>query len=426
MKLPIFLRILLTFLVLLTGRQLNYGQNSNSMATSIPADNIQALKDTLNALAQRTDNEFFRIHCESIIAVINSKTKTSLEASYLLNLYAAFINSNDPYNPRDLSTYLQRRRPLILAWVSPVDGAVSFSWLKLPRNWDPAGKYPLFIELHGLWSVASNAFNYLTYPFLQNPSYNKAFEDGYLLSPWARGNYWYQGTSESDIWESITALENIANIDSSRKYICGHSMGGYGAMSIASKSPGIWAAVGIYAGALNSNYPGMANPTVAKTLKDVPVYFVCGTEDWLYEVNHDAYEMLGNAGNKNLYFTSFTGGHDYREGDVFIMYMWMKNFINDDVFTDINKVYQDKDTRLEILSCTNPVATSMSLLYSASGSNRLQICIYDLSGRMIKKMDNLKTGSKITFDVSHLLPGSYFLQLQSDGLNSKPKMFIKK
>jgi len=47
-------------------------------------DYITALKDTLNRLANDTDNEYFRLHCQSMIAVIESKdTYTAGDSAFL-------------------------------------------------------------------------------------------------------------------------------------------------------------------------------------------------------------------------------------------------------------------------------------------------------------------------------------------------------
>jgi hypothetical protein len=267
-----------------------------------------------------------------MVAVIGSKSSfTTRDSAFLENTYHAFNNQNDTSSAKELSTYIKRQRPFILSWVSPTDGSVSFSWLSPPKNWNPENKYPLYIQLHGLWSVASNSIEYMTYPFLAAASGSNSFEDGYLLSPWGRGNLWYQGISETDIWECIAALEDIVTIDSTRKYLSGHSMGGYGAWRIASKSPYTWAALGIHAGALWYNGSNLVNSTVAKALKYVPTYFVCGTIDALLSINQVAYNLLEDVGNQHLKFTTFVGGHEYIEENVENMYLWMRNFVNEDM-----------------------------------------------------------------------------------------------
>src|SRR5512147_880258 len=128
----------------------------------------------------------------------------------------------------------------------------------------------MYIELHGLWSVADPPIEYMTYPFRQGASSSYAWEDGYLLSPWGRGNLWYQGISETDILECMSALEEEFSVDPKRRYLCGHSMGGYGAWSIASKYPETWAALGIHAGALWYDNSSLVNESVASVLADVP------------------------------------------------------------------------------------------------------------------------------------------------------------
>ena len=266
------------------------------------------------------------MHCNSILAVIHSKYSLNIaDSTFLINTYKAFINGTDPANAQNMSTYLQRKRPLIISWVSPTDGAVSFSWLTLPKDWNPENKYPLYVNLHGLWSVAGNSIEYMTYPYLHSPSNSTSFEDGYLLSPWGRGNFWYKDIAETDIWECMAALENVAVIDPARKYLSGHSMGGYGAWSIARKSPDTWAALGIMAGAF-WYYPNVLDEVAAQALKDMPAYFVCGTQDDLLEVNKAAYQLLKDAGNWHLQFVTFSGGHEYLEQNVRNMYLWMREY----------------------------------------------------------------------------------------------------
>jgi hypothetical protein len=278
----VFCLLLLVFIIKKTKSQ-EYDLKYNVATT----DYIQALKDTLGSLSEKSDNDFFRMHCNSMLAVINSKySLNNGDSTFLINTYKAFINASDPANALIMSTYLQRKRPLVISWVSPTDGAVSFSWLTLPKDWNPENKYPLYIQLHGFWDVAGNAIQYMTYPYLQGPSNSASFEDGYLLSPWGRGNLWYQGIALTDIWECMAALENVAQIDPDRKYLSGHSMGGYGAWSIASQSPGTWAALGIMAGALQDN--PIVNKNTAKALKNMPTYFVCGNQDGLLGINQKA------------------------------------------------------------------------------------------------------------------------------------------
>ena len=291
-------------------------------------DYVSALKDTLNHLLEGSDNTFFKMHCNAMIEIINAKDVfTPADSSFLKDTYNAFNNLSDTCNPRKLSTYLKRNRPFILSWRSPTDGAVSFSWFNPPKNWDPNKEYPLYIQLHGLWDVASNTIQYMAYPFTTSASASSSFEDGYLLSPWGRGNQWYQGISETDIWECIAALERKVKVNKARKYLSGHSMGGYGTWHIALKSPNTWAAIGVHAGSLWYNFNEL-NSTAAQILKNTPTYFVCGTSDGNLSYIQTGNQLLINAGNSNTKLVTFDGGHVYLEDNVYNMYTWMRNFVN--------------------------------------------------------------------------------------------------
>jgi hypothetical protein len=405
-------------------------QNNDQKNSSPAFDYITAFKDTLTSLSGRTDNEFFKMHCNAIVSVINSKTSlNSRDSGFLINTCKAFNNQSDTANAKDLKTYLSRQRPLILSWVSPTDGAVSFSWLNPPKDWDTGKKYPLYIQLHGLWSVASNSIEYLTYPFLQNASSDSSFEDGYLLSPWGRGNLWYEGISETDIWECIDALESRVKTDPYRKYLSGHSMGGYGAWKIGSGSPETWAALGIHAGALGYNNNHLVNADVATKLKDIPVYFVCGTNDGLLGINQTAYNLLEDAGDQNLEFVTFTGGHDYIEENVENMYLWMRNFINEDINTGTGKITVSPSHESQIRCYPNPATTISNIVYPAVDGAVLTVVIYDMYGNLI---DGIATTAQhngedsFAYNTTNLASGIYFVHLQSCDWDENSKMVVLK
>ncbi len=374
-------------------------------------DYITALIDTLNHLSDNTGNEYFRLHCESMVAVIEAKSSYSAsDSAFIESIYTAFNDETDTCNAKDVSTYLKRRRSFILSWVSPTDGAVSFSWMKLPANWDPDQEYPLYIQLHGLWSVASNSIEYLSYPFLNNPSTSIAFEDGYLLSPWGRGNLWYQGISETDIWECMAAMEEIVTINPIRKYLSGHSMGGYGAWHIAIGFPNTWAALGIHAGALYYGGSNELNSSVAEQLRDLPTYFVCGTSDGLLSVNQTAYQLLLDAGNQNVEFVTFGGGHEYLEENVINMYLWMREFVN---YNWSNPDIHDSPITSGsnyINFAPNPFHTEIQILFSLPESGYINLDIYTSNGQKIKTLvaGELSAGEHRVSWIPQNLPNGYY------------------
>jgi predicted esterase len=353
------LKFLLTFIIFLVFNGLN---------TAKAMDDLTALKNKLTSLSESTENSFLKLSCQSILNVIDAKQVLSKSDSTLLStMYQCFADEAADGSPSKLESYLTRQRSFVIAWTSPSDGAISFTWMKLPNDWNPANTYPLYIELHGLWSVADNTIDYLTYPYRNGPSNNFAFEDGYLLSPWGRGNLWYKGISETDITECMENFEKLANIDQTRKYLCGHSMGGFGAWYIGQKNPNIWAALGIHAGALWYDASMTSDETINRLI-DIPVYFVVGTNDGLLSINQTAYNKLNTAGNGNTEFVTFTGGHDYLEVNVQNMYQWMHTFSNDRVGIKSISTLKEKMILLSqikdnkaIIKCNIPESGSASL-----------------------------------------------------------------
>jgi pimeloyl-ACP methyl ester carboxylesterase len=288
-------------------------------------DNRESLRSALQTLSDESGDALLRLHFRSVLQVIEAGDRRSPEDSANITaLWDAFKDASTPRSPRLRESYLDRSMPLIVSWVSPTDGQVSFAWLTLPARWNAEREYPVYVQLHGLWDVAQDRLRYLAYPF-SNPGTSFAFDDGYLVSPWGRGNQWYRGIAETDIWECMAAVKGLVRVDGDRQYLCGHSMGGYGAWHIAHTSADVWAALGIHAGALQYD-PREVDPTFATALRDVPTYFVVGTFDGLLAVNQTAYGLLRDAGNPQLAFVTFPGGHDYRQQDVEQMYLWMREF----------------------------------------------------------------------------------------------------
>lgn len=318
---------LLSVLIVLTIGTHVFAQNTVQKQQASSTNKVASLKELLSSLASKSDNEFFTLHCKSILAVITSKTQLSPEDTiFLSGLYDAF-NNDDKTNLENINTYLKRERELIVAWTSTSDGATSYTWFKLPKNWDPAKKYPLYVELHGHWDVADNPINHLTYPYLKEASTSIAFEDGYLISPWGRGNLWYQGISETDVLECITTIESLVSIDTTRRYLWGFSMGGYGTWNMGIKYLDKWAAIGLHDAAIQSFPIKTIEQAVNTKLSAFPVYQMCGDKDYgIKERADEVFKLLKDAGNKNIEYSIFEGEHTYSSSEVEKMYLWMKQF----------------------------------------------------------------------------------------------------
>ncbi len=391
---------------------------------------IEALEYLLNSLAANSDNILFRHHCLSIIKVIETEQViNSYKLSFLEQIYTSFSNTNVEYNLSNIGSYLIRRRPLIISWVSPVDGITSVAWLLLPRNWDTGKTYPLYLVLHGMGDQYNEKIEYMALNLLPGAQMWESFDDGYLLFPWGRGNTMYQDKGETDVLESVEALDSLVNIDSKRKYLTGFSMGGFGAWFIGQKYPKMWTALGVYAGTPSNGGTSILDPEVIQALKDVPIYFVCGDSDYSYYVLQDVCQCLVDAGNKNVYFSSFAGGHESVPGNWQSMYNWLRGFPKDTL--DQDETDDPVDDPSIVRNYPNPFSGKTIICFTvpASGSQVngspvlrfVTLKVYNASGNEIATLLNEPRAEgkyEIEFDASGLASGTYYCRI----MISNPKI----
>lgn len=404
-----------------------------SQTSAAPQDTLSDLPVLLNTLAVNSDNNLFKYHCSSIINVIQARgTLSRNDSAFLKQLYTTFSDSTVEWNASELSSYEERKRPFIISWTSPTDGVVSLAWLLLPENWDPGQTYPLYVHLHGLSSPYESPIEYMTYFLRPDSIMNKSFEDGYYLFPWGRGNIWYQGIGETDIWEAIDTVESLVHIDPQRKYLMGHSMGGYGVWAIGQKSPGKWAALGIYAGALwYPNYE-LLNAESAQKLKNIPVYIVCGDRDGLLGTNRTAYQLLQNAGNVNTIFVTFPGGHESLLENWQNMYQWIKNWDIENPNAVHSNGTQAATEFTLYDNYPNPFNPSTTISYTLDHPAHVKIDICDLTGKRIAApVDRTEPAGtyRLVWDAKYLSSGIYFCRVRTEGkttLQKEQKMILMK
>ena len=404
-----------------------YSQN-NTLKDSLPAissqkGTIDALIPLLNSLSANSDNALFRHHCLSIINVIDTEQViNSYKLSFLEQIYTSFSNPDVEFNLSNIGSYLVRRRPFIISWVSPKDGITSVAWLLLPRNWDPDHAYPLYILLHGMGNQYNEKIEYMALNLVPGDQMWESFEDGYLLFPWGRGNTMYQDIGETDVLESVEALDSLVKTDEKRKYLTGFSMGGFGAWYIGQKYPKMWTALGVYAGSPSNGGTSILDPGVIQALKDVPIYFVCGDSDYSYVVLQNACQCLADAGNRNVYFSSFTGGHESIPGNWQSMYNWLRGFPKDTL--DQKETDVPVDAISIFKNYPNPFSRKTIIGYSvpASGSQVnvshipyiVTLKIYSDSGNEIATLLNEPRDEgkyEIEFDASRLASGTYYCRI---------------
>jgi predicted esterase len=395
-----------------------------------PQDIKSDLTNLLSHLRSNSNVNLFKLHCSSIIDVINSKDSfIKSELSFLNSMYKQFSDTTLEWNAGKMTTYIQRKRPFILSWKSPFDGKVSVAWLLLPANWDPDKTYPLYVWLHGYYPETENEIQYMTKYFRSDTLMDNSFEDGYTLFPWGRGDVYYEGKGEVDVLESIEAAENMVKTDSTKKYLMGFSMGGYGTWYIGTRHPEQWAGLGIMSGALYYRYSLLTKDNAEK-IKNIPVYIVAGDQDGLINDNKTAYNLLVKAGAANLKFVTFHGGHESLPENWVNMYNWLRNFSKDSLTSVNNTILPDQYFLYN--NYPNPFNPVTTISYFIPEEAGIRIEIYNLLGqKIITLTDMVETSGyyNVKWDAKNLPGGVYFCKFSAaptiSNKDAKQKVFVK-
>ena len=152
----------------------------------------------------------------------------------------------------------------------------------VPKGYAASKATPLVIALHGLGGNEDGFFdNYQQLPPQLSEKHGFLLaaplgfrRDGFYGSqmmsadPIARRRSEY---SEKDVLEVLRLMKAAYNVDDSRIYLIGHSMGAIGTWALAAKYPQTWAALVTFA--------GTGAPTLADTMKAIPQFVVHGDAD---------------------------------------------------------------------------------------------------------------------------------------------------
>jgi pimeloyl-ACP methyl ester carboxylesterase len=431
------LKVMVTILLLefsLYAQEINSKAGIQGTNYKTVEDNTSELINYLSSLAQNSDNALFTYHCNSIINVIRAKSELmTYEISNINKIFSTFTDTAVSWNASNLSSYLERKRPFIISWTSPTDGTVSLAWLIPPANWEPEKAYPLYVSLHGLYNSYSNHIEFMSTYLSPAVILNQTFDDGYFVYPWARGNLWYEGISETDVWEAISTVESVVKIDTSRKYLFGHSMGGYGAWMIGQNSPEKWAAIGIYAGAWWNTRSKYLSSSIAENLKNVPVYIVCGTSDGYLNDNKKACSLLQAAGNSNVLLTTFSGGHDPLLENWQKMYEWIRQWTNQNS-TAVSSDELNMNMKL-FDNYPNPFNPETVISYRLSVFSHATLKVYDVLGKEVATLVNeqqqpgyyqVKFSAGTIADGHNLTSGVYFYRLTAGNFSETKKFLLLK
>lgn len=128
-----------------------------------------------------------------------------------------------------------------LAWVDPLDGSTQFCRAYLPVGYDPARAWPTVLNLHGA--------NPASPPYVRYWSID-ARHGGVVerwpviwIEPHGRGTNGYLGPGELDVMNCLEAARARLNVDDTRTYLTGGSMGGKGTWQLGTHHAGRFAAL---------------------------------------------------------------------------------------------------------------------------------------------------------------------------------------
>ena len=153
----------------------------------------------------------------------------------------------------------------------------------VPTTYTPSRALPLVIALHGLGGTEDSFFESyakLTPKLAEQHGFLLAAPlgyrvDGFYGSPLMgasdvtakrRSEY-----SERDVLEVLRLMKAHYQVDESRIYLLGHSMGAIGVWALAAKYPEVWAAA--------VPFSGVGSPLLAERMKAIPQFVVHGDAD---------------------------------------------------------------------------------------------------------------------------------------------------
>ena len=171
------------------------------------------------------------------------------------------------------------------AYLSKVDRTLQPYRIFVPNGYDASKPTPLVVALHGMGGDENSMFS--GYDGVLEPAAQK---HGFIVvCPKGRQPAsMYRGSAEQDVMDVIVEVRRDYDIDASRIYLMGHSMGGYGTWSVAMDHPDLFAAIGPISGGGDIN--GMVK------IKTVPEYVVHGNND--KTVNVEQSRRMVEAGKK--------------------------------------------------------------------------------------------------------------------------------
>ena len=192
--------------------------------------------------------------------------------------------------------------------------------LFIPRDYDCGVLYPVMIFLHGAGERGDDntAQVRVALPHVfddpESPAYNSIIiapqcpeNRQWVYTPWERGNYSVCDVTESRecqaVLEILRSVIRDYNVDRSRIYVTGLSMGGFGTWDLMMRHPSLFAA--------GMPVCGGGDPAAAKTLSEIPIRTFHGLLDGAVptEGSREMYEAIRACGRGRIRYTEYENGY---------------------------------------------------------------------------------------------------------------------
>lgn len=186
--------------------------------------------------------------------------------------------------------------------------------LLFPKNYDSTKKYPLVLFLHGAGERGDSSLTvkHIGIWALQEKNRDK-YECFVLVPQCEKNNKWVEVDWAADFHTqpkemskymnlTVQLLEKIEKelpIDSTKIYLTGLSMGGYGTWDLAARFPKKFAAIVPICGG--------ADEKTAHSLKAMPIWVFHGALDQTVKTKRSQtmVEAIKKTGNKDIYYTEY-------------------------------------------------------------------------------------------------------------------------
>ena len=190
------------------------------------------------------------------------------------------------------------------------DGTASIPYrLFQPQGESPGQKVPLILYLHGMGERGTDNVSQTTWMGNLAAKTSSGQYAAYVLAPQINTSMWFSSNSNTPSEAMSLTLQalhqamNNPNVDTSRIYVTGVSMGGFGTWDILRRDPKTFAAA--------VPMSGGGDPSTASSIKDTPIWAFHGSADNVVSVDttRNMVQALKDAGGSPNYTEVAGGGH---------------------------------------------------------------------------------------------------------------------